>query len=161
MPPSPTASWLTCDPALIGKSAGAPVSCDGSAMRVPETASGSTSLDLDQVGRHRVADGDVLLGDEDVHGALLGRLRAFWLPEQDDDADERQDGEQHADEDDQAIGSLHEYFPSSEDDDNPAVQSVRRCDCGQQSTGQPQPASTGLIGYAAVGTSEASAGDGP
>ena len=37
---------------------------------------------------------------------------------------------------------------------NPAVQCVRRCDCGQQSTSQPQPTSTGLIGYGAVGTSE-------
>jgi len=38
---------------------------------------------------------------------------------------------------------------------NPAVQCVRRCDCGQQSTSQSQSVSAGLMCYAAVGTSEA------
>ena len=42
--PSPTASRLTCCPLATGKRAGEPVSCDVSAKRVPETASGSTSL---------------------------------------------------------------------------------------------------------------------
>jgi hypothetical protein len=39
-------------PRLTGKRAGEPVSWEGSAIRVPETASGSNLLGRDQVGCH-------------------------------------------------------------------------------------------------------------
>ena len=69
-------------------------------------------LGLDLVGRDRVADGDVRLRDEHRHGRLAVARRCRLAVEEDDDPDEGQDGEQHADQDDQAIRSLHGDFPS-------------------------------------------------
>ncbi len=105
---APTTSWLTCVPLGTGKSAGLPVSCEGSPKRVPETSSGLTALTSTLSGVTGVADGDIHLGDEDIHGRRRGLAGSrVVVAEQHDDADEGHDGEQHPDEDDQAIGSLH------------------------------------------------------
>ena len=70
-------------------------------------------LGLDLVRGHRVADGDGGLRDEDLGGRHLAvRVVGSALAVEDhDDADEREHGQQHADEDDETIGSLHETFP--------------------------------------------------
>src|SRR6185503_20875074 len=73
----------------------------------PGDGLGINRLDLDEVRGHRVADGDVVLRDEDVDRALLDG-RGPFRAQQDDYPDKGEDGEQNADEDDQAIRSLHD-----------------------------------------------------
>jgi len=66
-------------------------------------------LDGDQLRRNRRADGDRLLGDENLGGGRDGRGGVAAVVQEHDDANERQHGEQHPNQDHQAIGSLHGY----------------------------------------------------
>ncbi len=68
---------------------------------------------LDHVRSDGVADGDVLRGDENRLGGCLGCHLGLALVEQDHDGDEGEDGKQNADQDDEAIRSLHGKSPLS------------------------------------------------
>jgi hypothetical protein len=63
---------------------------------------------LHAVGGDGLTDGDVLGGDQDgLHAGTHLLLLSGLLVQHHDDADERQNGEQHSDQDDEPIRSLH------------------------------------------------------
>ena len=103
-------TWL---PAATLVSAGWPPTCGRIGQGIGPDCAGIHFLDLDRVRSHGIANGNCRLGDEhpgrwSLTVRVIGRALAI---EDHDDADECEDGQQHADEDDETIGSLHETFP--------------------------------------------------
>ena len=146
----PTTSPLTWAPAGTAISAGWPWSCEGlvsavpsdgtrGALPPPRTLSGVTgsARSMSSVATRTVS----VVGSSSV-------ARSPWsLVEKDDDSDEGEDGQQHADQDDEAIRSLHECSPLARVNENEdEVPAATGCDCGQQSTHARQVPTTRLVG---------------
>ncbi len=107
----PAFSWVICSPAAMGTSAGVPVSSDGSRNARLLDGLRRHLASLGHIRRHRIADGDVVDGHDDGDGRWSSSTAvARALVQQDDDSNEGQDGEQHPNQDDQTIGSLHGEF---------------------------------------------------
>ena len=113
MSPMPIASAVTCEPSGIAKSAGWPDTADVDASGVPCTASGSTSSSSTLAGVTSSPMSMSSVATRTVWRTSSAGTSAVALVEQDDDGDEGKDGKQYADEDDEAIRSLHERSPLS------------------------------------------------